>query len=103
MTRDAGGGLRGRVRGPEHGGDLVVAVPVDPGWTLTVDGRETPIHPALGILVGAWVGPGEHEIRLSYTTPGARLGWLVSLGTLTGLGLAATLRLRHRRLLDAER
>lgn len=70
---------------------------------LTVDGRETPIHPALGILVGAWIGPVEHEIRLSYTTPGARLGWLVSLATLTGLGLAAAgLRLRHRRLLDAE-
>jgi hypothetical protein len=50
----------------------------DPGWSATVDGLPTPIVPAFDALLAVPIGPGSHEVRFVYRTPGALVGQLTS-------------------------
>ena len=54
-------------------------VPFQQGWDLYVDGENTPIFCSNGCYLGAVIQEGEHEILLKYTTPGLRLGSMISL------------------------
>lgn len=44
------------------------------GWSATLEGRSLPIHPAAGLFFAVPLPSGEHLVRLSYRSPGARLG-----------------------------
>lgn len=61
---------------------LTTSIPYSRGWQLTVDGQATPLKKVNVGFVGARLAPGRHHIKLTYRTPGLRLG-----GWLTGLGL----------------
>lgn len=56
------------------------SVPNDAGWSAAVDGEEVEIVPAQVGFMAVPVPAGEHEIVFRYTTPGLRLGGLLSLG-----------------------
>jgi membrane protein YfhO len=66
-----------------------------PGWTATVDGRETGIERVDYLLRGIPVEAGEHEIVLEYRPASWRIGWIVSV--LAALGLLAAVWKSGRR------
>ena len=70
-----------------------------PGWTATIDGRDTPIHPAKGIFQAVEVPAGSHRVTFGYSPPSVGWGELAFL-----VGVAALLappglrRLTRRRI-----
>jgi len=65
------------------------SVPCERGWKATVDGEEVVVMEGMGGLLLVPVEEGEHEVKISYTAPGSRLGALISLVCLTGTGVYA--------------
>ena len=57
---------------------LLVNLPYSDGWTAKVDGQEVTLHRANTMFMGLYLDPGEHEVELSYATPGARAGLAAS-------------------------
>lgn len=63
-------------------GTLLMSIPYEAGWTATVDGEERELQPVFGGgMTALAVGAGEHEVRLSYITPGLLPGTVVSFAT----------------------
>lgn len=58
---------------------LCVAVPYSNGWTAYVDKKETEIYRINDMFMGIEVSQGEHVINLKYTTPGLKVGVIISL------------------------
>jgi hypothetical protein len=52
------------------------------GWSASVDGQATPLLRANLAMRAVPLAPGKHHIVLEYSTPGLRLGWVVSLAAL---------------------
>lgn len=57
---------------------VCVAIPYSSGWKASVDGRETEIYQANGMYMGIPVSAGDHKIELTYTTPGLKIGLVIS-------------------------
>lgn len=60
-------------------GILMLTIPYDPSWTLKVDGVKTEYIEVAGAFIGVELSSGHHDIELSYTPRGLKLGLLVSL------------------------
>lgn len=65
---------------------LVLSEMFHPGWEATVDGRATRIMLTDYLLRGVALEPGRHRVEMTYTAPAARMGAIVSAGTLFFLG-----------------
>jgi hypothetical protein len=91
-----GPSLRATVIAPRDG-LAVILDPFYPGWTATVDGKPAPILRADFAFQAVPVGPGTHELRLTYRNRWVTLGAVVSLGTLALLVGGLALRSRHVR------
>jgi uncharacterized membrane protein YfhO len=64
-------------------GLLTIGETFYPGWKAFLNGTESPILRANGMLRGVILPPGKHEVRLRRTNPlSYRLGAAVSLGSL---------------------
>ena len=75
---------------------LLTVIPYDAGWNATVDGEPVPVRALYGGLCGVDVPAGQHEVELTYETPGLRAGMVgsvVSVGTFVAWRSVA----RHRR------
>ena len=66
---------------------LLVNLPYSDGWTAKVDGREVALYRANTMFMGLYLDPGEHEIELSYATPGAHAGLAASAVGAAGTAL----------------
>lgn len=66
---------------PDRSGFVGVLESYDPGWSATVDGAARPVVLANGFTMAVPVTPGKHLLILRYSTPGRRLGILLSLGS----------------------
>lgn len=80
---------------PTKPGILVFSIPFNRGWSLKVDGVETPLMRANFGMLAAPVAAGTHAIELEFQLPGQRVGAM--LGAL-GFGLLLLLgfkRWRH--------
>ena len=75
---------------------MVFQLPFSSGWSLTVNGQERELLQADECYMGAVLEPGVNEIRLTYTSPMSRMGWMLSLAGL--LLLISALIIRHRRM-----
>lgn len=78
---------------------LTTSIPYSKGWQLTVDGKQTPLKKVNVGFVGARLAAGRHRVRLTYHTPGLRLGsWLTGLGLviLMGAGLWTWYRRKNK-------
>lgn len=62
-------------------GRLILSVPADEGWELWVDGEKTDIEPLKEALIGVHLPEGTHTIYLRYTTPGVKLGAVISMAS----------------------
>ncbi len=60
-------------------GQLIINVPYEPGWTLYVDNKETPITLFDGIWISASLPEGRHEIRMDFFPKGLKTGAVVSI------------------------
>ncbi|MDX6627755.1 MAG: hypothetical protein QOH00_1, partial [Gaiellales bacterium] len=81
---------------PPGPGRLVVADLAYPGWRVSIDGRRAPVLEA-GDLRAVEVPAGARRVTWTFTPPGARAGWIISLLSLAvaiGLALAPWLS-RH--------
>ncbi len=82
---------------PAKAGILVFSIPYNRGWSLKIDGKDTPMmHANFGMLATP-VPAGAHAVELDFRLPGERAGFL--LGAL-GLALLA-LRRRNSAVCDA--
>ena len=59
-----------------------------------MDGKETSYEKVNKMYVGAWIPGGEHEILLTYETPGLRAGIVLSV---LGIALTVFLYLSQRK------
>ncbi len=64
---------------------IFFSVPHDNGWKAYINGKETEILTVNGGLMGIVVPPGDCDIEFTFTTPGLKIGIIVSVISLTGL------------------
>ena len=62
---------------PTQAGILVFTIPAYRGWSLRVDGQETPLITANFGMLAAPVAAGKHRIELEYNVPGLRAGLML--------------------------
>jgi hypothetical protein len=77
--------------------ELVLADLHYPGWRVTLDSEEAPLHRVDYLLRGTTLPPGRHRVVFSYEPVSWRIGWIVSLVALAGLAAALVLGWRARR------
>ena len=61
---------------------LTFSIPVENGWTITVDGEKTETVALGNALLSVHIGEGDHEVVLHYEAEGHKLGIFVSLAAL---------------------
>ena len=74
-----------QANGGRRGGYLVIDDGWFPGWTATVDGRETPVLRADYLLRAVRLSPGRHLVRLVYAPLTYLLGATITLATALAL------------------
>ncbi|KRM94926.1 hypothetical protein FC19_GL000027 [Liquorilactobacillus aquaticus DSM 21051] len=65
-----------------HTGVLTSSIPYSKGWSATDNGHPVPVLKTNNAFTGLKLKPGRHVIKLTYHTPGLKLGWYLSLGGL---------------------
>jgi len=75
---------------------LVLTLPADEGWTLTLDGERQEIGSALSILMAVPLSAGEHTLSLRYTPPGLVPGTILTVLSITALAGWELLRKRKQ-------
>lgn len=65
----------------------------DPGWHATLDGTHAPVLPAQDVFMAVRIPPGVHTVRLTFSTPGAVTGAVLSLACIVLLSLICCLPL----------
>jgi hypothetical protein len=89
---------RVRLRAHSNGeGMLVLGDNYYPGWKATVDGKPAKVERVDYTFRGVRLGPGEHTVELRYEPLSYRIGWILSLLALAGLGAAVAVGIRRRR------
>ena len=78
-------------------GLLVLGDNYYPGWKATVDGKPAKVERVDYTFRGVRLPPGGHTVELSYEPLSYRIGWIVSLLALVGLGAALAVGIRRRR------
>ena len=58
---------------------LCVSVPFSKGWKASVDGEKTDIVKINDLYIGIPIRAGEHDVKLTYSTPGRNVGICVSM------------------------
>ena len=58
---------------------VVVSIPYDKSWRVYCDGKKIETVPAIEMLMGLKLPPGEHEIEMKYIPRGSLSGTIVSL------------------------
>ncbi len=79
----------GHVSGTYHADQatgLLLSIPYDKGWKVTVDGTAVELSPAYGGGMSLIEVPaGEHEIEMTYRSPGLSIGMISSLASTIAL------------------
>ncbi len=60
-------------------GVLMLSIPYDKGWSLSVDGNSTALLAIDEAFLGAYLEEGQHHIKLTYTPPGLIVGSILSV------------------------
>lgn len=87
MTKQESSRIEGNISMKEDG-IVFFSMPYDEGWKVMVDGKETQAEAIGDAFLGVPVSEGEHEIVLTYRSPGFAAG-----AVLTGAGFAVFLLL----------
>ena len=76
LTTFGGRTLEGKITAKE-GQMMMTSVPEEPGWTVWVDGKKTDYVTLFQAMIGVELEPGEHTVKMKYTSPGLKLGLLL--------------------------
>lgn len=60
-------------------GILYLSIPYERGWSIYVDGKKVSTTKIFDAMLGAEIGPGEHEIELKYFPDGLGKGIIISI------------------------
>lgn len=63
----------------DRDGTLLLTIPYDEGWKITVDGVETEFYAVGGTLIGLDLTEGAHDISMKYTPAGFRPGAVLTI------------------------
>lgn len=77
-VKEQGNAVSGNIHA-DSAGTLLLTVPYDAGWKITVDGVRTEAYRVGGALTGIDLEPGDHAIAMKYTPPGLWSGTIVTL------------------------
>jgi len=81
-------------------GVMLLTIPVDNGWTATVDGKKTSIQNVGSALMAIPISAGDHTVSLTFVPEGFSLGLKVSLASLAVLilisGIPYAMEVRRR-------
>lgn len=88
--------LVGSVNAPREG-RLFFTIPYDEGWSLTVDGEETPLEKTADLFLSAPVAAGAHSYELRFFPVGMKQGMLFSCGAVVLILLLMVYNLLGRR------
>lgn len=89
--------IRCRVTATAESPVLVLSIPSEEGWTVTVDGQCVEPESALGVFLALRLDPGEHLVELRFVPPGLRPGLVISTCALAAALLWAALDRSKRR------
>ena len=81
-------------------GRLILSITDESGWTLYVDGVETPIQDFKETFISVYLEEGQHTIELKYTSPGLEIGTTITGGC---VGLFVVTMLLQRMFLRKQR
>lgn len=77
---------------------LIVSVPYDCAWHVTVDGYSVKPQKVLGDLLGIKITPGKHNIQFNYIVRGIRVGMAVSVTAIIGLLIYEFMKKKSKRV-----
>jgi len=77
ITEHRDGYVKGSVS-LEEAGKLVLAVPMEKGWTLRVNGEERPLESFKDAFVAVSLEAGDYDVELTFATPGVKPGMVIS-------------------------
>ena len=83
--------IKGQIEVTEAG-RLVLAVTDESGWTLYVDGVETPIQDFKETFISVYLEEGTHTIELKYMSPGLGIGAAITGGCIGLFALTIGIR-----------
>ncbi len=92
ITEHDSGYIRGDVTLKESG-KLVVAVPMEKGWTLLVNGEEKEIETFKNTFIAVTLEAGSYDIELKFETPGLKAG--IALSALSIVLLALCVKIEY--------
>lgn len=72
--------IKGKIRA-DWPGNLILSIPNEAGWHVFVDGKEVISDTFMESFIEIPLSQGEHEVMLSYRTPGLFAGGALSLGS----------------------
>ena len=75
----------------DQDGTLLLTIPYDKGWIVTVDGKETDTYAVGDALTGIHLTAGGHVIEMRYTPPGYYYGALVCIEAVLLFAMSVTL------------
>lgn len=78
VERNKGGSLSGKINLAE-GQKIMTSIPYDEGWSVWIDGEKAETEKFAETFMVIKCPAGEHEVRLSYTSPGVAAGIIVSV------------------------
>ena len=81
---------------------LNMTVPYSSGWSIYVDGKKVPSYKTNGMFIGTYLEKGHHNIELRYTTPGFKLGAVISIVSVVLLGISLFIRRKFRHHITAK-
>ena len=80
----------------KESGTLVLALPYDTAWQITVDGERVEPKALFGVYMGLDISEGTHEVHMKYVTPGLAAGCWISCISVILLSAAVLLRRKKR-------
>ena len=63
----------------DEGESLLLTIPADNGWTITVNGKERETHLFADTLMSIPLEEGDNHVELTYEVPGLKLGAVITL------------------------
>ncbi len=83
--------LAGSMNGGENGTRILLTVPYDEGWHISVDGKDIEYTKALDSLISFDITSGEHEFEMHYMSDSFKYGAAVSVAGVVLFAAAVTL------------
>ncbi|MGG0186841.1 YfhO family protein [Bacillus rhizoplanae] len=78
VTENKGTTIKGNIA-LNNESTFVFPIPYDAGWSVTIDGKEQPTEKIVDGLLGVKANAGDHEVVLTYHSPGLKLGISISV------------------------